>query len=91
MSSGCVSIWAIALQRRERDGSQKNAWARKKDCDRIWPVRASKGGADGEKGGEGESVNRGKRSRISVGKWSKKEERRRRTGRADSAEQMKRD
>lgn len=54
-------------------------------------MRASKGGADGEKGGEGESVNRGKRSRISVGKWSKKEEKRRRTGRADSAEQMKRD
>lgn len=60
MSSGCVSIWAIALQRRERDGSQKNAWARKKDCDRIWPVRASEGGADGGKGREGESVNRGR-------------------------------
>lgn len=25
MNSGCVSIWAIALQQRERDRSQKNA------------------------------------------------------------------
>lgn len=57
MNSGCVSIWAIALQQRERDRSQKNAGRAGKIAIGYGRCTGANGSEMDRKGGEKEERN----------------------------------